>query len=104
MSLSQNQLKHVCLERGGAAECRYLSHDKTGACICMKHMVKEKKQRDKAVATFLADCKKQGQDPYASWPGAALYFSYHTIGIGNGAGCSGYPALSAVKQGYDQGS
>lgn len=102
MSLSKKQLKHVCLQGSGSTECRYLGADKTSFTpLCMRHIPKEKKARDKAVADHTADCRKKNIDPHQQWPGQNLYTGYYTIGLGNGAGCAGYPALTKVVQGYD---
>lgn len=105
MALSKKQLAHVCLQGCGAQQCRYLGFDQKFTPICTKLLTQEKKNRDKMVSTHFADCRKQGIDPWANPFSQVLYvgsgWSGYYVGLGDGAGCSGYPQLSKVTQGYD---
>ena len=93
--LSAKQQQDVCMIWCGAAQqCRYAKPDKVSynKWYCMKHRKKEKAVIDKQVSDFLADCRKQGIDPYSNSMGS----------VALGDNCAGYPLLKHIEQGYDK--
>jgi len=91
MALTKKQLKDVCLLYGNEQQCRYLDEDiddNGDICnVCKKQSV-YKKIIDDEVDDFLAEMKKNGQDPMAQ-------------GVPLGDNCTGYIVLKSKSQGYD---
>ena len=91
MALTQLQVQHVCLLYGGHLQCRYVDEDMDDdgniIYVCKKMSV-EKAAIDNEVDEFLAEMKKNGQDPTKQ--GAPL-----------GDNCKGYLKLTTKQQGYD---
>jgi hypothetical protein len=88
--LSQKQLQDICLMfSGNCRQCRYLREDPMAwQWYCVKHKKSTKEKTDEKIAQFIAECKKNGIDPYSQ--GEAL-----------GDNCKGYPILKHIQQGYD---
>lgn len=90
MALTKKQTEDVCLVYGGHKACRYLIYDlESGKHLCSKLATKLKEDIDTRIDEYLANLKKNGQDP-------AL------MGRAIGDNCSGYIFLKYKQQGYDQ--
>jgi hypothetical protein len=91
MTLSNNQLKHVCLlQESSYKTCRYLKNDdlEPSKWYCCKLRDVEKKKTDTRIRQFIKDCKDRGLDP-------------KTVNVFMGDNCGGYPLLKFIEQGYD---
>lgn len=88
MSLSPNQLAHVCLKGGGEGECRYLSEGDDGNFYCLKLVAMRRKKIDEAVTWFEKTRTDHGLDPADE-------------AVPQGDNCKGYLLLLDVLQGYD---
>lgn len=90
MSLSQKQLKDVCLAHDNTSDkCRYLAQDDTdwNKYYCLK-LSGKKSEIDVETDDFIKDMRRKGKDPYKE--NAPL-----------GDNCNGYPVLKHISQGYD---
>lgn len=91
MSLTLKQLQDVCLLYGGSDQCRYLDEDVDDkgqvVSVCRK-LSPQKKVIDEEIVDFLAEMKKNGQDPDKQ-------------GVPLGNNCQGYIVLKTKPQGYD---
>ena len=92
MALSDNQVQHRCLYAAGSSQCRYLEQDRSNWRVfhCLKKLAGRKRDADRAVRKYLAECKQKKRDPHSGW-----------TPIGDGGNCQGYAYLPTVKQGYD---
>lgn len=96
MSLSDKQIKHVCLFGSGGRQCRFLerTHDHTTwkqVFNCFKKVPASKRQIDKATNKYIQDEKSLGRDPFTQgWQAC-----------GDGGSCQGYLYLPTVEQGFD---
>jgi hypothetical protein len=89
--LSHKQCEDVCLLYNGThQQCRYLVEDKKSwNWHCCKLQKREKTERDKQIAKFVAECKKKGLDPTKQ-------------GVALGDNCPGYPRMKFIEVGYDK--
>lgn len=95
MALTKAHLRDVCMLNGGTSgqyhlQCRYLATDDNDWTkhMCAKKVKKEADIIDIEVSKFIADCKKNGQDP-----------KKQNRAIGDN--CAGYTYFRYKKQGYD---
>lgn len=91
MALTQKQLEDVCFIWGGTSQCRYLDEDMDddgNICHICKKKSPFKKIIDEEMVEWLADMKKNNQDPMKQ-------------GVPLGDNCSGYVVLKTKPQGYD---
>ena len=90
MTLSQKQLKDVCLLNNGNKTCRYLYNDDLDSSkyYCQKLRPIEKSKVDISIEDFIRDCKKRKINP-------------KTVGRSLGDNCEGFLMLKNMKQGYD---
>lgn len=91
MTLSKNQLEHVCLlHESSHRTCRYLKNDdlEPSKWYCCKLRDAEKKKIDSRIRQFVKDCKDRSLDP-------------KTLNISMGDNCGGYPLLKSINQGFD---
>lgn len=91
MALTRKQTEDVCFLWGGTNQCRYLDEDVDDdgniVHICKKKSP-YKKVIDEEMIEWLAECKKNNQDPIKQ-------------GVPLGDNCGGYVVLKTKKQGYD---
>lgn len=92
MTLSQKQLKEICLANSGSKCCRYLYADELDPTkhYCCKLRPIEKAKIDEEIEVFLIDCKKRKINP-------------KSLNKSLGNNCEGYLFLKNIKQGYDCG-
>jgi len=90
MSLSQNQIKNVCMCNAGSKTCRYLYNDDLDESkwICQKLRPIEKAKIDNSIEEFVQDCKKRKLNP-------------NKLNRPLGNNCEGYLILRNIRQGYD---
>lgn len=90
MTLSQKQLKEVCMLNGGSKTCRYLYNDELDSSkwYCSKLRPIEKTKIDISIDQFVFDCKKRKIDA-------------KKVGRPMGDNCEGYLLLKNIKQGFD---
>jgi hypothetical protein len=90
MTLSQKQLKDVCMINSGSKTCRYLYNDELDSSkwYCQKMRPIEKNKIDISIESFVIDCKKRKINP-------------KSVGRSLGDNCEGFLLLKNIKQGYD---
>jgi hypothetical protein len=91
MTLSNNQLKHICLlDESSHKTCRYLKNDdlEPSKWYCYKLRDSDKRKKDAQVKQLIKDCKDRNLDP-------------KTLNIAMGDNCQGYVLLKSIVQGYD---